>query len=262
MPGHHVLFVLSFLPALAALLAPSTTRAEEPTRPFGSRGQVALDDIVSLSAGGSPLGYPLVLPLGSGSGSFGLGYSGIAGYTRSTTSRTPGQPGGNESTTDMVWLAPSLDVFVGSHFSIGGTVAASYARGSQEVVKFDGRTLRSEGSGFGFAIAPRVGYVVPLGASFALWPRLTLAYGGGDTEYEGETPDAAFLSSNRSIRGIAELGLVARIHRYVYLRAAPSLVVAASRSGGTTSAAILSTDDQSFTVRLGATAGLGILLGN
>ncbi|MDI1482696.1 hypothetical protein [Polyangium sp. y55x31] len=262
MPGHRVLFVLSFLPALAALLAPSTTRAEESTKPFGSRGQVALDDIVSLSAGGSPLGYPLVLPLGGGMGSIGLGYGGIAGYSRSTTSRTPGQPGGYESTTDVVWFAPSLDVFVGSHFSIGGTVAASYARGAQEVVTFDRGTQRSEGSGFGFAIAPRVGYVVPLGASFALWPRLTLAYGGGDTGFVGETPNAAFRSSNRSIRGIAELGLVARIHRYVYLRAAPTLVVAATRSSVPGAAAMVMTNDQNFTVRLGATAGLGILLGN
>lgn len=261
MPAPRRLFVLSFLPALAALLVTSAARAEEPAKPFGGRGQVAFDDIVALSVGGSRFGYPLVLPVGMGSGSLGVGYSGILGYSSSTTFRNPGQPGGNKGTTDTMWISPSLDVFVRGHFSVGATLAASYGTGEGEQLDFNGQVQRSKGSGYGFAIAPRVGYVIPLGTSFALWPRLTLGYSGGYTNFESTAPGRSVDWSNQNFRGIAELGLVARLHRYVYLRAAPELVISATRRAGSGFNPISGEAQNEFSVRLGATAGVGILLG-
>jgi len=262
MPARRGPFVLSSLPALAVLLIASAGRAEEPARPFGERGQVALDNIVALSAGGSRFGYPLVLPGSAGASSFAIGYSGILGYSHDTTSHSPGQPGGSSSITNTLWIAPSLDVFVGAHFSVGATIAASYAYGEQSQTSFDGKTVLREGSGYGFAIAPRVGYVIPLGPSFALWPRITIGYTGGHTEYGSATPGGQFFSSNGSLRGIAELGLVARVHPSIYLRAAPELVIGVSESTRTSSVGNRVEDrDSDFAVRLGATAGLGILLG-
>jgi hypothetical protein len=264
MPAPRSLFVVSLFPALAAVLVTSVGRAEEPARSFGERGQVAFDDIVALSAGGTRLGYPLVIPLSGGmGGSAAFGYSGILGYSHAETSRFPGQPGGYAGATDTAWFAPSVDVFVGRHFSLGGTIAASYARFAHEVVRFDGQVERSEGSGYGFAVAPRVGYVIPVGASFAFWPRLTIGYNGGATGSESNLPGGSARSENRSFLGVAELGLVARIHRRVYLRAAPELVLRVSRASGTipwTSGG--HAEDRGFAVRLGASAGLGVLLGD
>ncbi|UQA56373.1 hypothetical protein [Polyangium aurulentum] len=255
------LSVLSSLPALAALLVATAGRAEESAKPFGERGQVAFDDIVALTAGGSRFGYPLTLPGSAGSSSFSIGYSGMLGYEHDTTSYSPGQPGGSASVTDTMFLAPSLDVFVGGGFSVGATIAASYAFGKLSQTSFDGETRIMEGSGYGFAIAPRVGYVIPIGPSFALWPRITIGYSGGYTAYDSDTPGAAFTSANGSVRGIAELGLVARVHRMVYLRAAPELVIGVSDASRTGSGTLQTNESHDFAVRLGARAGLGILLG-
>lgn len=261
MPALRGLSVLSWLPALAALLVAATGRAEAPAKPFGEGGQVAFDDLVAFDLGGGRFGRALVLPAMGGSGISAVGYSGILGYSRDSSTRDLGKPTAYAGTSDTVWFAPSLDVFVGRHFSVGGTIAASHARGSQMRGTVAGPSQNMEGSGYSFTLAPRVGYVIPLSTSLALWPRLTIGYVFGHTRYESNMEEGEFDWSSRSFRGIAELGLVARVHPNVYLRAAPELLIGTYTASGHSVFGSSFTEGRDFFLRLGATAGIGILLG-
>jgi hypothetical protein len=261
MPAHRALFVLSFLPTLAAaLLFASSSFADERQRPFGERGQIALGDIVTLRNGSSSFAYSAAVPFGPGLTTMAVAYDGVLGYVHYDYANAAGSPGGYRSELHSVWLAPSLDAFVGRNVSLGGTVAASYSRGTtQDTAKFNGQFAHSEGTGFGFAVAPRVGYVIPLGESFALWPRLTLGMVRTAARYDSVTA-GSYGSGTLQLRGVAELGLIARIHRNVYLRAAPELAVGYTRylqyPFGSNNG-----DNRTFITSVGASAGIGILFG-
>jgi len=248
--------------ALALALVAPAARAEESPRAFGERKQVALDDIIALGTGGSRFASPPIVPSGMVGGGAPIGYGGMIGYSHDEASRAVGQPGGYQSMADSAWLAPSVDVFVGGHVSIGGTISGSYADSISESFTFDRRVERRMGGGVGFGIGPRVGYVIPLGSSFALWPRLAIGYIGGLYEYELNPQGGAVGWYNSSWRGVADLGLVARVHRNVYLRAAPELVFTMSRFATRNDGSFNAVDDgRSLAFRVGATAGIGILLG-
>lgn len=250
MPARRSLLSLCFLPAFAALFFARAALAEEPQAPFGGRGQVALDNLVGLSSRSSAT-YPIPLPTGLGSISY--GYDGILGYRHETLRSTPNQPGGYASSVDMAWFAPSVDVFVRERLSIGGTIAVSLAHGKSTSNGNLGTPFPVESNGFGFTVMPRIGYAIPLGSTFAVWPRLGIGYSGGLT---------ATTSSNTAPwgerwMGDAELGLVTRLHRYVYLNVAPRLSVTVNRIS-----AVPGSRWENTTIQLGGTAGFGILLGS
>jgi hypothetical protein len=255
MPARRNPLSLCILPALAALLAAPAARAEEPPALFGARGQVALDDIVGLSGGGSRYGYPLTLPLALGTVSY--GFSGVLGYSRNATGPSPTNLDGSQGTASTVWMAPSFDVFVRDRLSIGGAVSASYGWGERTTIVSPLQTQHMEGRGYAYAIVPRIGYAIPFGPSFALWPRLGLGLTGGSTNYASNMAGGDFRSESHTFIADIELGLVARVHRYIYVRASPDLMLRLGRSQST-----VSSGQENTIVSVGATAGLGILLGS
>jgi hypothetical protein len=254
MPARRHSLPHCILAALATLFAAPAAFAEEAQAPFGNRGQVALDKIFEVSSSGGSSAPPAIyLPYGLGS--IGYGYRGIAGYMHDSTNTNT--TGGQKSSADMVWLAPSVDVFVHDRVSIGGTLAVSLARGTSTIPGVLGQEPQTvTGTGFGFTVMPRVGYAIPLGSTFALWPRVGFGYGASSASYDDSLMDARPPWTDRWM-GEAELGLVARLHRHVYVNLAPRLALTVNRTGSESG----SRWDRTY-VELGAAAGFGILLGS
>jgi hypothetical protein len=69
-------------------------------------------------------------------------------------------------------IAPSIDVFVTSGFSIGAAVTGYYAISRQPL---ENGSMSS--TTIGGTLRPRIGWSIPLGSRFALWPRASVAIG-------------------------------------------------------------------------------------
>lgn len=76
----------------------------------------------------------------------------------------------------VLTLAPALDYFIAPHVSVGGKIFFEYT-------KFDG------GSSSNFGIGPRVGYDVPLGDMFSVYP--VAGFGFSHASVSGSTGGSA-----------------------------------------------------------------------
>ncbi len=255
-------FVLRVIPALTALLtilaAANLARADEPQKVFGEQGEVALDDIFTVNIGASRIGNTLVPMLSRG---MVRDYGGIVGYAYDDFSRFPGQIGGSVSRLEEVWFNPSVDVFVAHGLSIGVNFTAMYESGMRQVkYRFDdGDAILIASRGWGFTVLPRVGYAIPLSESFTVWPRLALGYSLGYLDVVGENWGERYGGISSTCMAIVDVGLVARVHRNVYLRAAPQLSVDLQTPVGR--CGIPARLEHVF-VAAGMTAGVGLLFGS
>jgi hypothetical protein len=122
----------------AELDAPaSDERPPPPRKPFGDRGEVVLAGDITASG-------------------YWTGYAGSNSYATSIS------------------FGPAVDYFAAQHISIGIGLAASYSM-SKGLDASSGATVTNERTSY--ALAPRVGFDVPIGVLFSWYPRVTLALG-------------------------------------------------------------------------------------
>jgi hypothetical protein len=177
----------------------------EPRERFGDAGHVVLEDLFGLS----------VLSTGAPIGAVGL----TAGWIAIGTSKY-GSPGAPSSTATMVSVAPSFDVFVTDHITIGGVVSFASAKveqaGTQQV------TYAAGGE-------PRVGWAAPLGKGVFVWPRV---FGGGSLV------DGAASSPTASWRAGADVLFVFPLARFAALDLGPGVSYASASFDGASSHAL------------------------
>jgi hypothetical protein len=145
-----LLFVL-----IADLLCVTSARAErELIVPFEEGGHLVLDQLSGLR-------------LSSGAG---MSYGGPAGVSFRSTK----VDGAGETSTTTLWLAPSFDVFVTDHVSLGALLEVTHSWGSIEQA---GQHLELPGT-TSTTLLPRIGFYVPLGLGdrVGLWPRASVGY--------------------------------------------------------------------------------------
>jgi len=241
-------FALHILAALAALFSASSAYADEPAKPFGERGSIAFDDIFRLGIGRSGVVRSIIPTHLRGEVP---SYGGVIGYSNGD---------GKDSQFDRMWFNPSFDVFVTGGLSIGANVAVMHENithrlgfgvGDDDGFIFVRRTKA-------FTVMPRVGYAIPISPSFALWPRLAIGYIGGYVDKVSHDG-----SGNREVlskcMAVVDVGLVARVHRNIYLRAAPELSIGIETPESRCSLPARSTQ---LTVDFGGTVGIGLLFGS
>ncbi len=184
---------------LLVLVLPRTARAERDLIvPFHEGGRLVLDQLAGVRA----------------SAASGLSYAGPIGVAFQTTSA-----GDAQAKTTRLWLAPSADVFVTEHLSLGGIVDVSYAFGS---TKASGQEVSLPGT-TSITVVPRVGFYVPLGDRFGVWPRLGVGY----ARVEGASVQAGapVRETFQSLLLEGDLSLVYRFDETFFLRAGPSISV-------------------------------------
>lgn len=178
-----------------------TIEAPSPSHRFGDRGD-------------------LVIPV-LGARSTAYGFGGEVGGFSFSEGRT--SAGATQSSNASVAFAPSLDLFVARHFSLGLTGGVAYthmAFGSSLGSTDETKTLTA-------SFIPRVGYAFPVGDHFAVWPRVAF---GLDTVDVIQSDPNLVTGSNVpfTAHGSFDVDLVYVVDRRLFVAVDPALVVVAA----------------------------------
>jgi len=177
--------ILAGAVAVGALAIVSPAGAQEALNQFGAQGQLAID-----AQGGAEL-YADPYPAGSGALTT-VGLTPFIGWSF----RTEAAPNINNGPHDDVkthsfYLNPGADYFVIDHLSIGGEVLIA-STGSSVTHHAPNTADRTDDGqdGFHFGLMPRVGYDIPIGNMFSLWPRASIGFQHSSYSGAGQ-PDAS-----------------------------------------------------------------------
>ncbi len=168
-PSFHMapLLVLSSL----AFTVSSTAFAEEgpsDASVMGKPGTIVLDKVLGISI--------------ASSGALGGVYqAGMLSFSHQKQTF-----GGTETKTTSFGIAPSFDVFVTKHLTLGGTFSFGYQWQSSNFDPQRGGLVPS--SGYDVSASPRVGYWIPISDSVAFWPRLGASVGGSRRQSDVAAP--------------------------------------------------------------------------
>lgn len=171
---------------------------------------------------GGQLGGP-ASTLGVGS----LGGMGFVGPFTLSSFTNESDPQGLHETykATVLALTPSADVFVTNRLSVGALLEAgilSTSTTQQQAPAMPGTaappSYTASERGYTVGIAPRVGYVVPLATSVALWPRL-----GGGYEISRRMDDNDTRTLTRTLFVEANLGVGIRVAKHAFFDLGPVL---------------------------------------
>lgn len=184
----------------SATFANAAEEASAPPPPrFGQAGQVVLPEL--------------------------FGYATFSGVTVGLfnfmeQSQTYFYPGSSEPVSQriaIVSFAPSADVVVFDHLTLGARVGVTNAHTRRDSVPFGAGasgTATTEEDRFTFSAAPRVGYVIALTRALSLWPR---AGAGLSTSLHGSQKGGS------GFNAFGDIALVYQPTRILILSAGPQL---------------------------------------
>jgi hypothetical protein len=223
--GRHrrgALFVLASFALAFSLCGTAFAQRELLTKP-GQKGQIVIDQISGFRGGVSGV-------VGAG-GTLNpsMDYYGPIGFAvESYSQAAPGHlaPNSYVVTATTFWLAPSVDVFVINHLSVGGMVQIAYTSASESVPQNGTQSQSTDlPSNTSFSIMPRVGWMFALNDRWAIWPRAALGYVSnavGSVSGAGGNLGAP----GASVYGFAidvDVGFLFRVNETFFLRLAPEV---------------------------------------
>lgn len=230
--------------ALSSILCAATAGAAEPAPAdppgFLKPGSVVLDDLV---------GYRFGFDTATIGGQLGGTPYGLLGFYDQTTTSDANPALGVPPTfqkQSVFFFNPSVDVVVGRHLTLGGTLSLSNVH-----TRIGGAdTGGGEYNQFGVGAAPRIGYLVRLSDDLAVWPRLSagLRYG----------QEGSGLSNALEWNVTADLPLVVGVGRHFVLMVGP--VLAYSNADQSTPASMPSSPISATAVRAGVFGSVGLVL--
>lgn len=223
--------------AAASLSLEREARADDSAPPeFGKRGQVVLPQLVGVRTGRPPYFGPYgLVGLDGAAGVVNVGWGGIVGYSQSSVTGVQPSAAGTTvavSTSESLWVAPSADVFVGRHVSLGAGVGVLYAR--YRIDQGPGTVPAIVSEALSLGVEPRIGYAVPIAQGLSFWPRLGVAL---STTWQASSNGfgGAAVWSGRSVNGVLDLGVVYQPHRHLMVQVAPQIALGHSDTNGPTS---------------------------
>lgn len=202
------------LPLLVCMLGSMFVTREasalpEPAGPMGARGQLAIDQISGFRA--------------RTDGS--ISYYGPVGF--SINSFTATNLDGSGDTTyhnTSFWLAPSADYFVIDNLSVGGLFEFSSTSTSADFKdRFGVVNTISLPSQTSFTLLPRVGYLIPLGNRFGIWPRGGIGYVSRQQLVPDNNIRAEFNDTFHAILLDVDVGFLFRLTDSFFIKAAPDM---------------------------------------
>jgi hypothetical protein len=195
--------------SLSALLLSPTASAQMVEA--GRRGSIVFDDISGFRA--SSVG--------------GVGYSGPIGFSFQSLNETVFNAGGDTQTTHFTnfWFAPSLDVFLINHLSLGGLIEVGVTSASVDyyAIRLGTTTTTSLPTTVDVTILPRVGWLFDVTERFGIWPRLGLGWAERQTAAATGVGVVSVNNTETEQSFIFDLdcGFIYRLTPDWFLRAAP-----------------------------------------
>lgn len=184
--------------------AQATDRAAPPERGLLRlrRGRIVFPDLIGLSTT-----YALAGSVG--------GVAGLAATGPLTVGAHSGL-GGVRST--HLAFQPSAVFLVNDHLTVGGGVTVARSTSTSVSYGAAGAPTASRSEEYSVGLAPRVGYIVPLGRSVLLWPSLELAAARFRYAFEDGTRTLGF-----RIGAAIDVGVVFPLSEYLFLKVGPSI---------------------------------------
>lgn len=235
----------SWLLCVAALLVTSTAAAQSDLlTPTGGRGQLAFDNITGLriSAAG------------------GLQYAGPLGIA--TQRYSVADYGGRGDTIyhlTTFWIAPAADYFVIDQLSVGGMIELASTSGSVDIPLSPTADQNFDlPSTTHFSLLPRVGYMIPIGDRFGIWPRGGIGY--VSRQVVTNPGNNASRDTFSALSFFANCGFIYRMNETFFIDAAPEIAFSLGGSHSSTNPAGASVSADAGFFQFGIFTGLGILL--
>jgi hypothetical protein len=200
--------ILTVVVALVLALCSRTAAAErELIVPFHEGGHLVLDQLSGMRV--SPTS--------------GVSYAGPAGIAFRSTKSDALAPGGpaSETSTTSLWLAPSADIFVTDHLSLGGLVEIGHTWGA---IEGGGQRLELPGT-TSMTLLPRVGFYVPFNDRIGLWPRVGVGWSSVESTSFVSTGSVPARETVRAMLLDLDLSLVYRFNETFFMRGGPELGV-------------------------------------
>lgn len=210
--------------------------------PFHEGGHVVLDQLSGLR----------VTPTN------GFGYAGpvgIAFRSEKSDAIVPGGPASETSTTSL-WLAPSADVFVTDHLSVGGLVEIAHTWGA---VEGGGQRLELPGA-TSLTFLPRVGFYVPFSDRIGIWPRAGVGWSSVESASFLSTGSVPVRETFRAMILDVDLSLVYRFGETFFMRAGPEVGVTLGGRRTTESGGGSSTGAGASVLQISGVVGFGMNL--
>ncbi len=184
------------------------------------------------------------------------GPAGIAFRTSKADAFAPGTPGSEIKTTTF-WFAPSADVFVTDHLSVGGVLEYAHTSGTSS----DGGQETDLPGTTTLLFLPRIGFYAPFGDRFGLWPRLAFGWTSVDSVQFASSGGVPLRDTFRSMVLDVDVSLVYRFNETFFTKVGPEVGVTLGGRhtqdvGGTSSAAEASVLQISGTIAFGANVEL------
>jgi hypothetical protein len=229
------------------LLTPRTARAQRQLlTPTGGKGTLAIDNITGLRVNAFS----------------GISYAGPLGVSTSSYSEDALKVGDANATVHetTIWLAPAADYFVIDHLSIGGFVELASKSGSVDTQTNGAGTFNTDlPTTTGFTLLPRIGYLIPIGDRFAIWPRGGIGYAYRGTSSVTGAGQGAVVKTKDSFSALVidlNVDFLFRINETFFLVAAPDL--GASLGGSHTHTDLVQRSSNANLLQLSVLTGLGI----
>ena len=203
-PGRLLVHLAAAIVGILLFLFPRTARGErELIVPFHEGGHLVLDQLSGLR-------------VSSASGFAYAGPAGIAFRSEKADALTPGGPASETSTTS-IWLAPSADIFVTDHLSLGGLIEVSHTWGA---IEGGGQRLELPGT-TSMTFLPRVGFYVPFTDRIGIWPRAGIGWSSVETVSFLSTGSVPVRDTFRAMILDVDLSLTYRFTETFFRRAGP-----------------------------------------
>lgn len=211
--------------------------------PFHESGHLVFDQLSGLQV--SPL-----------SGASYAGPVGVSIRTDKADAFTSGTPA-DETKITTFWFAPSADLFVTDHLSVGAYVEIAHTSGS---VKSAGQSVDLPGS-TSFTFMPRIGFYAPIGDRLGVWPRASLGYASIESASFASSGGVPQSATFRSMLLDVDVSLTYRFTEVFFLRVGPKIDVTLGgrheiSSGGVSAGADASSVNVSGVLGFGANVEL------
>jgi hypothetical protein len=212
----------------------------------GGRGQLNIDSLIGLR-------------IGTFSGPAYSGPLGISSQSYSQTKLANGVDVDDKFHYTTFWFAPSADYFVIDQLSLGGLFEIALVNGTAELASGqNARTNVSIPTTTAITILPRIGYLIPIGSRFGIWPRLSVGYVSRQNVTSLNVQNQQ-TDTFGALTIAADVPFLFRLNETFYVAAAPEFLTSIGGSHTTRQGGV-DTSANASVIQFGLNVGFGVLL--
>jgi hypothetical protein len=216
---------------------------------MGAKGTLAIDQLSGFR----------VSSVSNFTGSGGVSFASPIGFAIQRYNESPYQPGPDRTYhATTFWIAPSADIFIIDHLSLGGLIEFVTTSTSVDAPVGGGGTLTQTLPGTNnFTLLPRVGYLIQVSDRFGIWPRGGIGY--ASRQIVSGDPNNPSRSTFSGALLDFDVGFIFRVTESFFFRVAPEITFSLGASHSDVDNRGIQTPSASASfLQFGGVAGIGV----